>query len=220
MRSNAIKTFIQNEKDVAELWDIHEEISGFGPGRKYGVDVINRSAIVFITACWESFVEDLATEAFDFMVSKARDASVIPSKVRDLATKEIFDQRDSRKVWGLADAGWRAILVTHRTDVLGRWVEKLNTPKTAQVNDLFESMIGLSRVSSKWHWNGMSSVQSENKLDKFITIRGNIAHRTEHNATVYKNWITNYLGHVENLVMKTEAAVINHLNTITGSMPW
>jgi hypothetical protein len=212
--------FDENKRDVDQLWQIHEEIGGQGPGRKYGVDVINRASIVFITACWESFIEDLAVEAFDFLVVNVPNALALPSKVRDLATKALFEQKDSRRVWDLADAGWRKIIANHRAATLERWVDTLNTPKTAQVNRLFEELVGFSNVSAQWHWQNMSQAQAEAKLDQYISIRGNIAHRTEHNETIYKNWIADYVGHVSYLVDQTEIPVAAHLVTLTGKQPW
>lgn len=220
MPSKAKDKFDENKKDVDQLWVIHEEVAGQGPGRKYGVDVLNRAAIVFVTACWEAFVEDLATEAFDFLLANVPTALAVPPKVRDLATRPVFDQKDSRKVWELADAGWRAILIAHKAAALERWIGSLNTPKSPQINRLFDELLGIARMSSQWHWQGMSVAQAEKKLDDYITIRGNIAHRTEHDATVYRNWSADYLNHVEALVTKTEAATAAQLIAVTGKQPW
>lgn len=220
MPSNAKTKFDENKRDVDQLWAIHQEVAGQGQGRKHGVDVLNRAAIVFITACWESFVEDLVTEAFDYIMTHVPNAQAVPSKVRDLATKSIFDQKDSRKVWDIADSGWRGLLIAHKDNALQKWVGKLNTPKTLQVNELFSDLLGIARASANWHWQGMSQAQAERKLDEYITIRGNIAHRTEHDETVYRNWSTDYLNHVESLVEKTEAAVSAHLFSTTGNRPW
>lgn len=220
MPSKAKGTFDQNQKDIGQLWEIHEEIAGQGAGRKYGVDVLNRAAIVFITACWESFVEDLATEAFDFLLAKVPNALAVPVKVRDFATRPVFEQRDSRKVWELADSGWRSVLQAHRAAVLDRWVGTLNTPKSSQINQLFDELLGIPKISSCWRWQSMSVAQAERKLDNYITIRGNIAHRTEHDSTVYLNWTTDYLGHVRTLVSKTETAVASQLLAVTAHQAW
>jgi RiboL-PSP-HEPN len=220
MSSNAKTKFDQNKKDIDRLWNIHQEITGGGPGRKYDVDVINRAAIVFITACWESFVEDLATESFDFLINNVSKALDIPSKVRDIATKQMFTQQDSRKVWELADSGWRRVIIDHKTDVIKRWIDSLNTPRTAQVNTLFEELLGCSKVSEKWFWKKMSAVQSSDKLEKFMTVRGDIAHRTQTNKAVYKNWGTNYLNLIEKLVEKTEETIFDHLRSVTSQNPW
>jgi hypothetical protein len=218
--SKALDNFNENRKDLAQLWQIHEEIAGQTAGRKYGVDVINRAAIVFITACWESFVEDIALEAFDFLVANAPNALALPPKVRNLATKPIFEQKDSTKVWDLADSGWRLIISQHRTATIERWINTLNTPKSAQDNTLFEELLGIANLKNEWHWQHMSPTQAQEKLDRYIKVRGNIAHRTEHDNTVYKNWITDYLGHVEYLVNITEAKLSAHVSKLTGKKPF
>lgn len=220
MPSRARTNFDENRKDVAQLWLIHQEVAGGGVGRKYGVDVLNRAAMVFITACWESFVEDLATEAYDFMLSNVPTALQMPPKVRDMVTRPLFEQKDSRRVWDLADGGWRALLAAHKTSTVERWVGTLNTPKSAQVNALFEDLLGIPKISANWAWQNMTPEQAEKKLDGYVTVRGNIAHRTEHDETVYKDWGSDYLGHVESLVLKTEGAVAVHLLLETGKAPW
>jgi hypothetical protein len=164
MPSKAKGRFDQNKKDIDELWGIHQAVAGEGVGRKHGVDVLNRAAIVFVTACWESFVEDLATEAFDFMLAKVPSADRIPAKVRDHATKPLFDQKDSRKLWDLADAGWRAVLTAHRNATLERWLGHFHTPKTEQVDALYEALLDIAKLSQRWRWQSMSPDQASWKI--------------------------------------------------------
>ena len=220
MPSVAKTQFDENKKDIDQLWSIHQDVAGAGPGRKHGVDVLNRAAIVFVTACWESYVEDLATEAFDYVLANAPAATVIPMKVRTFATKDLFEQKDRRKIWDIADAGWKTLLQAHKTATLNKTIGHFNTPKTAQVNSLYEELLGIPAVSSAWHWKSMTSAQAEAKLDEYITIRGNIAHRTEHDETVYKDWGTDYLAHVESLVQATDRAVAQHMKSVVGTTPW
>jgi hypothetical protein len=218
--SKAKTNFDENKADIDQLWSIHQDYAGKGAGRKHGVEVLNRAAIIFITAIWESFVEDLATEAFDFLLANAPNSTVIPSKVKVAATRPMFDQKDSRKVWDLADDGWRSILTSHKADALKRWLGEFNTPKTKQVNELYEELLGIVGLSKKWSWQKMSAIKAEKKLDEYLTIRGNIAHRVHHDTTVHKNWSADYLGHVVGLVQKCEEAVAAHLISVTGRQPW
>jgi hypothetical protein len=220
MPSRAADRFEENRKDIEQLWAIHEDVAGEGPGRKHGVDVLNRAAIIFITACWESFVEDLATEAFDFLLANVPNAQAVPTKVRNFSTRSLLDQKDPGKLWDLADSGWRQLLISHRAATIERWIGTLNTPKSAQTNALFEELLGIPQISAHWHWQRMTPEQAAEKLDSYITIRGNIAHRTEHDETVYRNWTEDYLGHVNSLVNKTEAATAAHLFAATGRQPW
>jgi len=220
MPSRAKVTFQDNSLDIQELWNIHEEIGGQGPGRKYGVEVLNRSAIVFITACWESYVEDLASEAFDFLLTNAPTSTVIPKKVKALASKTLLADKDTTKVWDLADDGWRALLLTHKTTTLVAWLGSFNTPKTAQVNGLYEELLGLKSLSSKWYWKGMSKENAERKIDEFIQVRGDIAHRLNATMSIKKDLGIKYLQHVNGLVECCEKVVADHLFTQTSKTPW
>lgn len=213
-------SFNANKSDIDRLWEIHTAVAGGGAGRKHQVEVLNRAAIVFITACWEAYVEDAATEAFDFLLAEAVNATQVPAKVRTLASKELKEASDTKRVWELADAGWRVVLARHRQSVIDKWVASLNTPKSRQVDELFEELIGLTSLHSKWSWQGMSADDAKKKLDEYITMRGQIAHRVKHDEEVYKAWGTDYLAHVERLVEKTDSAVAEHLNGLVGKRPW
>jgi hypothetical protein len=218
--SKAFAHFLENKQDVDQLWKIHQEFAGGGSGRKYGVEVLNRAVIVFITACWESFLEDLAREAFETLLDNAPDASSLPSKLRDSVTKPIFEQKNSSKVWDLAGTGWKALMQAHTKEVLDRWIGSFNTPKTAQVNTLYAELLGIGKLSSNWKWRRMPSDRAEARLDNYVTIRGNIAHRTEHDAAVYKDQGVAYLGHISALIELSEKAVFDHVKRIIGKDPW
>lgn len=202
------------------LWHIHVEVAGPGRGRKHRVDVLNRAAVVFISACWESYVEDVATEAFDFMLAEVDTPDAIPAKVRTLASRELRDAKDERRLWELAGTGWRKIMADHRDAVVRAWLRDFNTPKAKQVSDLFCGLIGLPDVTAAWTWQAMNAEQARIKLDEYMMIRGNIAHRTKHDETVYKSWGKDFLLHVSKLVERTDDAVQAHLQGLSGKCPW
>ena len=79
--SPAVLSFRENMKDVNRLMEIHKELTGDDAGRRHGVEVLNKSAVVLITACWEAFVEDVATLGFDFLLSETDSHDNIPKKV-------------------------------------------------------------------------------------------------------------------------------------------
>jgi RiboL-PSP-HEPN len=220
MPSQASTRFTENKKDIEMLWHIHTEVAGPGKGRKHRVDVLNRSAIVFISACWESYIEDVAVEAFDFLLSKADTPDLIPAKVRTIASRELREAKDERRIWELAGSGWQKVLENHRNMVRETWLKDFNTPKSRQVSDLFSGLIGLSDITASWTWNAMSAEQARQKLDQYITIRGNIAHRIKHDETVYKNWGKGFLLHVVRLVEKSDEIINNHLHSLIAVAPW
>lgn len=153
------------------------------------------------------------------MLAHALTADAIPNKVKSLAIKDIKNEANSLKLWGLADTGWRTILLRHKAEVHEKWLGKFNTPKTEQVDGLYEEMLGLNSLSSHWAWKGMKADRAKTKLDDFITVRGNIAHRIRDAGPVAKNTGAAYLTHVRQIVDRCERAVANRLNA-HGVAPW
>lgn len=54
MTSMARKAFDESKADVDRLLEIHENLGGTAPGRRRRLEVLNKSAIVLITAIWEA----------------------------------------------------------------------------------------------------------------------------------------------------------------------
>jgi hypothetical protein len=220
MSSQAFGGFEENRADVERLWEIHEEVGGDGVGARHNVQVLNKAAIVFTTAAWEAYIEDVATEAFDFLLVNAPSATTFPAAVRVLAAKEIRESSDQRRVWELADTGWRGVLIDHRGAVLKNWIKFFNTPKTDPVDALFSELIGLRSIHQHWVWQNMTAEQAKEKLDRYIVVRGEIAHRVQHAESVRKSWSTDFLSHVQRLVEKTDAEVATFIDQTVGQRPW
>lgn len=220
MLSKSSARFIENKRDIELLWHIYTDQPGSGKNKKQKQDVVARSAIIFISACWESYVEDIASEAFDIMLSKAKSPDIFPWRVRILASRSLKENKDERAVWKLAGNGWHQILQLHREDLISRWLGEFNTPKSKQVISLFKDLIGIPDITSNWIWQTMSSNEACEKLDKYITMRGNIAHRAKHDETVYKSSGKNFLALVALLVSKIDESVYVHLLDATGVSPW
>ena len=184
--------FVANTRAVSRLTEIHEQLAGKSPGRKYGVEVLNKSAVVLLVACWESFIEGLATSGFDAMFRHAPRPSVFPNKVLALAGKGLKQDQDDTKVWMLAGRGWRQVLRSHRDDVLARYVGQLNTPKPEQINALFRDLLGMKNLTESWSYQGMSRVKAEHKLTELVALRGDIAHKVITKQSVKKADVEHY----------------------------
>jgi hypothetical protein len=187
MPSTSKKAFDDNKKDIEGFWKIHEKAAGSGRGRKHKVEVLNRAVIVFVTACWEAYVEDVAHEALGHVFAAAPVAPAAATALRAIA---------------------------------GNKIDRLNTPKTSPVTDLFKSVLGLPRIHTHWKWQRMTAKGAGEKLDEFVALRGSIAHRVGSKSPVGKNVGVKYLNHVERLVEKTDEAVAQHLKKLTGTKPW
>jgi hypothetical protein len=216
MGSVARKKFDENCGDVRRLLEIHGDIAGDAPGRKYGVEVLNKSAVVLITAFWEGYCEDIAAEGLAHLVAECQDASSLPKELKKRVAAELSGNKDELAIWTLAGDGWRTAL----TDRLERLREernrRLNTPKATQIDELFLSTVGIPSISKSWYWKGMSTDQAREKLDRYVTLRGSIAHRGAGAGSVRKTEVTDYFAHVRTLVSKTGGKVNGHVKVATG----
>jgi len=218
--SEARHAFDENAGDVKRLVQLHERIGGAEPGRKHGLEVLSKSAIVLITAIWEAYCEDIAAEALEFIVKEAKGPSSLPKELRKRIAKEQKDDKNELAVWRLAGDGWRQ-LVTSR---LGQLREKRNwdfsNPRASQIDKLFADALGEEKISDAWSWQGMSVKDAKEKLDRYVTIRGQIAHRGKGLKSIKKSDVSDYFEHVKHLVAKTGGRINKFVKKATGRGLW
>lgn len=220
MASQARKAFDRNVKDVERLLEIHADVGGDAQGRRFGLEVLNKSAVVLITSFWEAYCEDLAAEALDHLVDHVSSGSLLPRELKKKIAAEIKAQPNDIAMWDLADSGWQARVRRRLAALMVERNRRLNTPKSDQIDELFAAAIGLSGVSNAWRWKKMSVTQARTKLDKFVELRGAIAHRGAAASSVKKVQVTGYLTHVKRLVGKTGGRVNTHVKGACGQPLW
>lgn len=221
MPSDARRAFDKNCEDIDRLLAVHARLTGSGPGRRREVEVLNKSGIVLLTAFWEAYCEDLAAEALEHLITCGKDASAVPEELRKLVAKEFKGQgAHELAAWNLADDGWRRLLQTRLGTLQAERNRNLNTPKTGQINELFLRAVGEPKVSQAWYWAGMSRAQAAQKLDGYVTLRGEIAHRGAASAGVKKNQVEAYYNHLKRLVSKTGGRINRSMKTATGRPLW
>jgi RiboL-PSP-HEPN len=218
--TDPMEGLIQNVREVRRLMQIHQLIGGATRGRKHDLEVLNKSGVVLLVACWEAFVEDLAATAFDFILARATDHTVFPSDVLVQASKSLKANLDNREVWKLAGQGWKSVLQAHRDAILGDYVGKLNSPKSKNVDALFASLIGIGGVSQGWTWHRMSSAAAVERLENLIELRGAIAHRVGTSKAVRKVAVTDSIDFVYRISVKTSNRVRAFVYARTKERPW
>lgn len=214
--SKACMIFVRNSYSIHRLFTIHGEISGDKRGRRYNIDVLNRSAVIFTTAYWEAYVEDVCQELSSFLLSNCEDYKDYPQKGRLAATKELFKNKDERNVWNLAGEGWKKVV----EDYVKKFLERFHTPKPDNVDKLFKKLLNIASLTSSWKWRGMSSVKAKSKLEELIDIRNAIAHGRRTPKSVTKQNAEMYLNLVETLVQKTDKCLRNYTKKIINKYPW
>ncbi len=212
--------FMSNLDHVNELVAIHEKLSGNSAGRRRDTNSLNRAAIVMLCASWESFVEALAVAGFEAILNKAETPQVFPKRILNSAIKTRKEANDGIELWDIAGDGWKSVLKSNKEAVYEKYVAKLNTPREAQINGLFKEMIGLTGISSSWYWKGSSKDRVIERLELFVTLRGDIAHGRDINGYVKKKTVEDNWHFVHRLAGLSSNRVRTHVHNITGEYPW
>lgn len=208
--------FVDNLKEVDRLKAIHGQITTKGPGRKYDVQILHKSAIVLMVACWEALIEDLAKNALDEMIKGAKDHKIFPPFVLE----RVASMNSGVNSWKLAGSGWKKVLEGNLEGVLSKTTSALNTPRAAQINELFKKTIGLEEISSSWYWSGRTRKSAEDALDDLITLRGSIAHRVTTSSSVTLKHVTDSRELINRLAVKSHNSVCAYLEEKLGKSPW
>jgi hypothetical protein len=215
-----LATLKKNMGEIGGLLSIHAKLGGSGPGRRHNLEILNRSVIVLLVACWEAFVEDLAAQAFQALLDGATEPATFPTRVLALASKALRESDDGRDVWRLAGTGWRTVLRSHRDALFERFIGKWNTPKPQQVDDLFEKLVGFSGCSKQWRWRGMGSGAAVIRLESLVSRRGEIAHRVTAGPPARKAEVRADIRFILQLATVTSNAVGSFVAGRIGRRPW
>ncbi|MDD5596900.1 MAG: HEPN domain-containing protein [Victivallaceae bacterium] len=220
MPSIARKSLDENLVDAKRLIELHQKEGGNLRGRRYGLEVLNKSAIVLITSYWEAYCEDIAAEALEHIIEFAASSDNLPSQLKKQIASELKKDENELAIWEISDDKWKGYLKLRLSNLQISRNRKLNTPKTDNIDQLFESAVGISKVSSSWSWPRMTVKQASEKLDRFVTLRGTIAHRGTASTSVTKTAVVDYLDLIRTLASKTGGKVNSHVNKITGRPLW
>lgn len=188
--------------------DIHAETDNKpGAGRRVGVEVLNRSAIVLTTAMWEGYIEDLAAEAVAHLVAHVASPQALPQALRKTVNAEIKDDPHHLSAWVLAGDGWKQHLQQRLAGYAGKDANRFNTPTSNGVKALYLRALEIPDVTDSWRWRGMSAPAARAKLDAMVELRGDIAHGSGAAKNVRKVKVMGYLEHTQRLVMATDKKV-------------
>lgn len=220
MASNARVAFDKSAQDVQRLLEIHADVGGDAKGRRFGLEVLNKSAIVLITAVWEAYCEDIAAEALEHLIDHTPSASALPKELKKRIASDIKGGLNDIAMWNLADDGWKSLVAARLGAITAERNRRLNTPKSNQIDELFATAIGLVAVSDAWSWKNMSTTKAKTKLDNYVELRGAIAHRGAAATAVSKFQVEDYFSHVKRLASKTGGRVKTHVRNVTGKSLW
>jgi hypothetical protein len=214
--SEAFARFRESLLDIERLRSLHRDIGGPAPGRRYGLEVINKSAIVLITAIWEAFCEDLASEALKLLVENAEKADVLPKYLKQQIAAELKNDKNDLAIWKLTDDGWRNVMMTRLDQLRDRRNRRLNAPKSIVIDNLFLEAIGLDKISNCWELKKTSASDARTKLDRYVELRGAIAHRGTTTTPCRSSDVEDYFMHVRRLAGSMVIEVNRFVEKATG----
>ena len=117
MASKAREAFDNNAEDIERLLELHKSEGGSSPGRRFGLEVLNKSAIVLMTAFWEAYCEDIASEGLAHLVQHAKTVDALPIELKKTVAKELKAEAHELAIWSLSDDGWRKYLTKRFEDL-------------------------------------------------------------------------------------------------------
>jgi len=178
----------QGLADVGRLLEAVPRSGAAGPRRS--AEVIYRAAVVLTSAAWEAYLEDLASEALFRIVAGYRKGQRLSAAAQEVGV------RTSRRI-DLAAIEWKSSRAAQlqRTLLLGPF----NTPKAANTDNLFQKTLDLQGLSRSWFWKRVSCAEAARRLDAFVTLRGDIAHRKKGLHPVRKIEVVSFVTLIERL---------------------
>lgn len=215
-----LRNLIENFEEVEDLIEIHRRIAGKSPGRKFGLNSLNKSSIILLCAGWEFYIEDLLENSFNYLLTKSTSHNQFAAKVLVQASQFLVDDNDKRRVWELAGSGWKRVIEEYKNNVLKQEINFFHVPRTDNINELFEKILGIKSITSNFFWNQMSNEKALFLLDEFVNLRGEISHKVKTKNKVWKKDIIFYKNFLSKLAIIMHNRVTDHLDYSTGSKPW
>jgi hypothetical protein len=240
--------FTVNMRELDSLVAIYSHVSSHPlttlKGEPCTTEILLKHGIVFIVTCWDEYIKQLVTSAFDFMLAHAENPAVFPLQVKMVTSQKLqpphpdsFDndvvRRQKQKaretwdhhlwkqdIWHLAGDGWIRLLRDNQEEVMKQYVDKFQSPRPDTVDKLLSSIIGIKSLSSHWSWLGMSCENAKKCLNILLNLRGDLVHTNQSHRLVTIEDI-DYFSLLVNKLAGISANVIReHVYKQTGKYPW
>lgn len=212
MKQTSLHLLDANLQDIRELLEIPKLIRG----HRNKILQLNKTAIVFITASFERFIEALAEDAFHFLLQCCKRPEDIPDKIRNLVAARFINSSDPRIPWTFAGDGWQTVLLKYRDEIVKKHVGSFNTPTPDNIDSLFSELIGLRHVSTQWSFQP-KRYNAVKIYTQFLTDRHVIVHRNEEPTAPSIFYARRYLELVEAIAPQTAAIVDGHLRKLINA---
>ncbi len=240
--------FTVNMRELDSLVAIYAHVSNHPittlKGEPCTTEILLKQGIVFIVTCWDEYIKQLVTSAFEFMLAHAENPDVFPLQVKMLSSQKLqpphpdrFDNDVVRRrkqkarenwdshlwkqdIWHLAGEGWIRLLRENIDAVMKQYVDTFQSPRPDNVDKLFASIIGIKPLSSHWAWLGMSCEDAKKCLNILLNLRGDLVHTNQSHRLVTIDDIDYFSLLVNKLAGISANVVREHVYKQTGQFPW
>jgi hypothetical protein len=195
-------------RDIEKLISNYQEIKGDGRGKR-SLDHLMRSGVLLLAAAWESFNEEVIYESAIFLSGNIEPKDM-PVEVKKNVSKSIVKDFEKNRIAPfekLTDDNW----IEYYWDLVWNDIQNLNTPKTRQLNGLYKIHLGIEEISSCY---------SDETLDDFVTLRGQIAHRMRTKEYFKLDKLKELITLINHLVKDTDYYLYAYLKELSGKAPW
>ena len=205
----------------AELHESRTKSERASRGRRSSeLEVLHKSAIVLLTACWEAYIENIVTEATTILAGSLKDPLVLHEGLRRAvaATKSAklsVSSKNELYPWYFVGDGWRSLLLEFSKFK----ISELNTPDSSGVRRVMNELLGITDISQSWGRPGKAAADAADRLDEYLSDRPVIAHGATPLKKFSKSYVKKYLAFLDITVQKTDEAVSNRLKSLGLAIP-
>ena len=202
MPSNSLLHFEQKLlSDVKRLISHHKSINTGRGNPQLGF--ITRSATFMLCAAWEQYIELVLGECAVKMTETYDSLDKFPKSVRTYFITYIREIKDESLALKLCGNGWKDVYRKKLEEELGGF----NTPKSENINKIYERYLGLSDLSASWSCGST-------EIDRFVRARGDIAHKGSGAKYVRFNDLLQYQDIVKKSAIETDNKLVDYFQEI------
>ena len=224
MPSKARKAFDSNISDINRLIDMyeaaHELIEVQGEEKMpAGYDVALRSALVLLVTCWEAYIEDIVSEGIEHYSTTLKDPQDLPDSLRRSILKHLA-RKGQDSYWDLSGDGWKNILANLLKELKAKRDFSFMSPESQKTKEFVAESLGLEDITSSWDFEGRSAEENAALLDKYVKVRGKIAHRAKLAKKVEVDTVHAAVSFFKLLVSKSGGKINKLMKDTTGTGLW
>ncbi|WP_461478897.1 HEPN domain-containing protein [Pararhodobacter aggregans] len=173
---------------------------------------ILRGSVLMLCAAWEVYCESVLVEAVDKILQKKIDPLELPKDMQGQLRAAVHDQDVFKsQPLKLAGFGWRTVY----KDEVASACSRFNTPKSDRLNDLFKKWLGIKEIAKSWSYGAK-------EIDRFVSLRGEIAHRGGDSESVTREEAIHFKAIVAKSIQETDNAIYEYLKdpALLAAAPW